>query len=207
MQKIIKRRALEARQRSAIETYRYQAETDALTGVYNKAAIESLIRKHLLVPPAPGRCHALIIADLDHFKEANDSCGHQFGDALLAAFAAGLRAIVRAHDLVGRFGGDEFLLLLSNTPRTSLPAVAARINEVVRRVDQETSARNAAWSSAQRPPLSASVGIAVTVQATAAYDQLFAAADRALYHVKQHGRMSWAIVDEYSDNLSENDDG
>lgn len=207
MQKIIKRRALEARQRSAIETYRYQAETDALTGVYNKAAIESLIRKHLLVPPAPGRCHALVIADLDHFKEANDSCGHQFGDALLAAFAAGLRAIVRAHDLVGRFGGDEFLLLLSNTPRTSLPAVAARINEVVRRVDQETSARNAAWSSAQRPPLSASVGIAVTVQATAAYDQLFAAADRALYHVKQHGRMSWAIVDEYSDNLSENDDG
>ena len=207
MQKIIQRRALEARQQRAIETYRYQAETDALTGVYNKAAIESLIRKYLLIPPAAGACHALIIADLDHFKEANDSCGHQFGDALLAAFAAGLRAIVRTQDLVGRFGGDEFLLLLVNAPRASLPTVATRINDAARRVDQETSARDAAWSAAQRPPLSTSIGIAVTVQATAAYDQLFAAADRALYHVKQHGRMSWAIADEYSDNRSENDDG
>ena len=200
MQKIIQRRALEAQQRSAIATYRYQAETDALTGVYNKAAIESLIRKHLLVPPAPGRCHALIIADLDHFKEANDSCGHQFGDALLAAFAAGLRAIVRTQDLVGRFGGDEFLLLLVNAPRASLPTVATRINDAARRVDQETSARDAAWSAAQRPPLSASIGIAVTVQATTDYDQLFAAADRALYHVKQHGRTGWAIADELPDD-------
>lgn len=200
MQKIIQRRALETQQRSAIATYRYQAETDALTGVYNKAAIESLIRKHLLVPPAPGRCHALIIADLDHFKEANDSCGHQFGDALLAAFAAGLRAIVRTQDLVGRFGGDEFLLLLVNAPRASLPTVATRINDAARRVDQETSARDAAWSAAQRPPLSASIGIAVTVQATTDYDQLFAAADRALYHVKQHGRTGWAIADELPDD-------
>lgn len=200
MQKIIQRRALEARQQRAIETYRYQAETDALTGVYNKAAIESLIRKYLLIPPAAGACHALIIADLDHFKEANDSCGHQFGDALLAAFAAGLRAIVRTQDLVGRFGGDEFLLLLVNAPRASLPTVATRINDAARRVDQETSARDAAWSAAQRPPLSTSIGIAVTVQATAAYDQLFAAADRALYHVKQHGRMSWAIADELPDD-------
>lgn len=200
MQKIIQRRALEAQQRSAIATYRYQAETDALTGVYNKAAIESLIRKHLLVPPAPGRCHALIIADLDHFKEANDSCGHQFGDALLAAFAAGLRAIVRTQDLVGRFGGDEFLLLLVNAPRASLPTVATRINDAARRVDQETSARDAAWSAAQRPPLSASIGIAVTVQATTDYDQRFAAADRALYHVKQHGRTGWAIADELPDD-------
>lgn len=200
MQKIIQRRALEAQQRSAIATYRYQAETDALTGVYNKAAIESLIRKHLLVPPAPSRCHALIIADLDHFKEANDSCGHQFGDALLAAFAAGLRAIVRTQDLVGRFGGDEFLLLLVNAPRASLPTVATRINDAARRVDQETSARDAAWSAAQRPPLSASIGIAVTVQATTDYDQLFAAADRALYHVKQHGRTGWAIADELPDD-------
>ena len=200
MQKIIQRRALEAQQRSAIATYRYQAETDALTGIYNKAAIESLIRKHLLVPPAPGRCHALIIADLDHFKEANDSCGHQFGDALLAAFAAGLRAIVRTQDLVGRFGGDEFLLLLVNAPRASLPTVATRINDAARRVDQETSARDAAWSAAQRPPLSASIGIAVTVQATTDYDQLFAAADRALYHVKQHGRTGWAIADELPDD-------
>lgn len=200
MQKIIQRRALETQQRSAIATYRYQAETDALTGVYNKAAIESLIRKHLLVPPAPGRCHALIIADLDHFKEANDSCGHQFGDALLAAFAAGLRAIVRTQDLVGRFGGDEFLLLLVNAPRASLPTVATRINDAARRVDQETSARDAAWSAAQRAPLSASIGIAVTVQATTDYDQLFAAADRALYHVKQHGRTGWAIADELPDD-------
>lgn len=200
MQKIIQRRALEARQQRAIETYRYQAETDALTGVYNKAAIESLIRKYLLIPPAAGACHALIIADLDHFKEANDNCGHQFGDALLAAFAAGLRAIVRTQDLVGRFGGDEFLLLLVNAPRASLPTVATRINDAARRVDQETSARDAAWSAAQRPPLSTSIGIAVTVQATADYDQLFAAADRALYHVKQHGRTGWAIADELPDD-------
>lgn len=165
MQKIIQRRALEAQQRSAIATYRYQAETDALTGVYNKAAIESLIRKHLL-----------------------------------AAFTAGLRAIVRTQDLVGRFGGDEFLLLLVNAPRASLPTVATRINDAARRVDQETSARDAAWSAAQRPPLSASIGIAVTVQATTDYDQLFAAADRALYHVKQHGRTGWAIADELPDD-------
>ncbi len=199
MQKIIQRRALEARQQRAIETYRYQAETDALTGVYNKAAIESLIRKYLLIPPAAGACHALIIADLDHFKEANDNCGHQFGDALLAAFAAGLRAIVRTHDLVGRFGGDEFLLLLVNTPRASLSDVAARINGTAHRIDRETSARYAAALAAKRPPLSASVGIAVTTQADD-YDQLFTAADRALYYVKQHGRTGWAIADELPDD-------
>lgn len=111
------------------------AETDALTGLLNKAAIEHAGAAILATPAEPACCHALFIIDLDHFKEANDTLGHQRGDDILRRFGLSLSHIVRAEDAVGRFGGDEFILLLNNLPRNNLECIAQRISEAAHKLE------------------------------------------------------------------------
>ncbi|MFR7887495.1 MAG: GGDEF domain-containing protein, partial [Bilophila wadsworthia] len=86
---------------------RHEASTDLLTQIYNKITTEHLVSLEL----QEGRNHALIVVDLDKFKYANDTFGHLFGDSVIKAVAATLRATFRATDIVGRTGGDEFVVL------------------------------------------------------------------------------------------------
>ena len=165
--------------------YQELAETDALTGLLNKAAIERAGSEILRTPAAPDRCHALFIIDLDHFKEANDTLGHQRGDDILRRFAVCLSHIVRANDAVGRFGGDEFILVIDNIPRHNIECIATRIREAAHNLEPETN---------EHPRLSASIGIALYPAHGRDYQELLHNADQALYHVKEKGRDGWSLA-------------
>lgn len=167
------------------ELYREMAETDALTGVLNKAAIETHGAEILAATPAEGRRHALLIIDLDHFKEANDTLGHQRGDDILRRFALCLIHIVRATDAVGRFGGDEFILVLNNVVPDSIETIASRIM---------TAAHNLEEPSPGQPRLSASIGVALCPDHGCDYQELLHMADQALYQVKNNGRDGWQMA-------------
>ena len=167
--------------------YKAMAETDALTGVLNKAAIEAAGGEILAQPPTDGHCHALFIIDLDHFKEANDTLGHQRGDDILRRFALSLTHIIRGGDALGRFGGDEFILVLDNIPRHAIEKVARRITEAAHKLEPEA-----------QPPLSASIGIALYPAHGSDYQELLQNADQALYHVKERGRDSWSLAHYHS---------
>lgn len=163
--------------------YKALAETDALTGVLNKSAIEKAGAEIIASPPADGHCHAMFIIDLDHFKEANDTFGHQRGDDILRRFALSLTHIIRAGDAAGRFGGDEFILVLDNLPRHTIDDVARRITEAAHNLEP-----------AATPPLSASIGIALYPAHGHDYQELLHNADQALYQVKERGRDGWAVA-------------
>lgn len=164
--------------------YKEMAETDALTGVLNKAAIEATGQEIFAHPPAEGLCHALFIIDLDHFKEANDTLGHQEGDNILRRFALSLIHIVRASDAVGRFGGDEFILLLNNLPQEAAVTIAQRIIDAAHNLEPADTSVH----------LSASIGIALYPAHGKDYQELLHNADQALYYVKAHGRDNWSLA-------------
>jgi diguanylate cyclase (GGDEF)-like protein len=140
------------------------AATDPLTGLPNRRTFFSR-----LVGLDPGDC--LVFLDLDHFKQINDTRGHQAGDAVLRSFAVALSAAVRAEDVCGRYGGEEFALLL---PQTSAEEAQRLLDRFRRR-----------WR-VEMPGVSFSAGIAV--HARRSPTETLAAADAALYEAKAAGR-------------------
>lgn len=165
--------------------YKEMAQKDALTGVLNKRGIEEAGAEVLASSLSEGCCHALLIIDLDHFKEANDTLGHQRGDMILRQFALSLIHVVRSRDAVGRFGGDEFILVLNDLPAAMVTTVAKRINEAAHNLetDREKCTR-----------LSASIGIALAPLHGRDYQSLLHTADQALYQVKERGRDGWLVA-------------
>lgn len=107
------------------------ARTDGLTGLYNRRHMEQIIRAEHERRQKTGMRFALIIADIDLFKEINDKYGHACGDFLLKAVSADLGNAVREQDVIARWGGDEFLLVLPATDEKTAVAVAERIRETV----------------------------------------------------------------------------
>ena len=197
LREIILRRRREAAARAALENYKYQSQTDPLTGLYNKAAMRQMIEHYLLEPPAPGHCHAFFMCDLDHFKAANDICGHSFGDTILIGFAESLRTIVRSRDLIGRFGGDEFVVFLKNGTQNAIPRIAGDINRAATLVDERSRMTNpAAQAHPERPLITVSIGIAIAASTHETYEEIFRKADHAVYSVKENGRGNWAIYGE-----------
>ena len=197
LREMLDRRRREAAERAALENYKYQSEIDPLTGLYNKAAMQQLVEHYLLEPPAPGHCHAFFICDLDHFKAANDICGHSFGDVILISFAESLRAIVRSRDLIGRFGGDEFVLFLKNGTKGAIPRITENINRAATLIDERERVSNpAAQKHPERPLITVSIGVAITSDTSETYDEIFHKADQALYAVKEHGRDGWRLYEE-----------
>ena len=124
---------------------------------------------------------AVAIADIDHFKAVNDTHGHLAGDAVLAAVSAAMRDLLRDCDLCGRFGGEEFALLL---PRTT----AAQALEITERIRQGISQLAIPRDGTAAIRVTISIGVAVPSQARRTLDDLLAAADHALYQAKRSGR-------------------
>ena len=134
----------------------------------------------LTEPSRFGGSLALVFADLDWFKDVNDRHGHPSGDAVLREFAAVLQETVRDVDLAGRWGGEEFLLILPGTDLSGGAQVAERIRVAL--------AGRIVLTSAGTPiPVTASFGVAATPPATTAAE-LFSAADAALYEAKRNGK-------------------
>ena len=170
----------------ARDSYKFVAETDTLTGILNKAALEAICRAAFLNEVPSGKSCTLFIIDLDHFKEANDTFGHEFGDEILRRFASSLRRVFRQTDTIGRWGGDEFIVFLKELDNCD---VIARLAEKI--------LANARTLAPEKPeiPLSASIGIAIAPNHGISYEQIFFSADHALYHVKECGRDGFAIFD------------
>jgi diguanylate cyclase (GGDEF)-like protein len=127
---------------------------------------------------------AVAIADLDHFKAVNDTHGHLAGDRVLRAVADLLKAQMRAYDIAGRFGGEEFAVLLPHTRASQARQIAERIREQIFQLAIPLD------GPATVAPLriTISVGVAVTDQTDRSLDELLAAADHALYQAKGSGR-------------------
>ena len=156
-----------------------QAETDPLTGLSNRRGLQKMLRRRF---PVPGR-HALgsvLILDIDHFKAINDGHGHEGGDLVLATFATRLRATLRATDLIVRWGGEEFLVVLPRTGPQELRLIAERLRTAI----------------AEEPfPLpsgvltvTVSIGAARMERDAAGFEEATRQADAALYRAKAEGR-------------------
>ena len=167
---------------SARDAYRLESELDKLTGLYNKAATEGICKMRLKKyqdDPFDRTLLVMFLIDLDHFKEANDTYGHQFGDQVLMEFAKKLRGNFRSTDCVGRFGGDEFVVIVDNLNDSELAVVFAR--EILSIASNLTvDGRNAG--------VTASIGISIAPHDGTEYETIFKSADIALYHVKLNGR-------------------
>jgi two-component system, cell cycle response regulator len=112
---------LEDRLVEAREEMRFKATHDALTGLWNRGVITELLDRELARAHRERKCTALLLCDIDHFKNVNDTYGHPVGDEVLREVARRLLASVRSYDFVGRYGGEEFLVVLNNCePTTAL---------------------------------------------------------------------------------------
>jgi len=154
---------------------------DGLTGLYNRNTFVDLAQQELNRAQRNQTSTAILLLDLDYFKRVNDTWGHPAGDAVLRHVAALANATVRSTDLVGRLGGEEFIVLL---PGTSVDA-ARRIAEKLRAA---LESHPVPWEKIQICT-TASIGIAGTTAAEKrSFDSLYTDADKALYMAKQRGR-------------------
>ncbi|MEW5914522.1 MAG: GGDEF domain-containing protein [Thermodesulfobacteriota bacterium] len=157
------------------------SRTDELTKVYNRRYFMELAQRELALSARYQTPVALLLLDLDRFKPVNDSYGHAVGDEVLLASARAIVHSIRLTDIVGRFGGDEFLVLAPNTDAAGVRELAERLRLAFTRAPLVVSAHKVS--------LTVSIG-AVSVEDGAALslDQLLQIADKALYQAKQQGR-------------------
>lgn len=152
-----------------------RAQCDGLTSLYDKSATNSLISDFLDSAPRDQK-HALFICDVDNFKTANDTNGHLFGDIVLVDIAKSLRDIFRSSDIVGRIGGDEFMILMKNIPDDKL--ITQKGLEILDAFRQKYDGFTA----------SGSVGVAVFAKDGTTLEELYRNADAALYKAKSAGK-------------------
>lgn len=161
----------------ALGSYRRASRIDALTGLYNRIEFDEMLQREVARAHRHSRTLTLALIDLDHFKQVNDTHGHAVGDDVLRRVAAELEKLVRKTDTVFRHGGEEFAVLLPETPEDAALIVIERVREhfankeIVEKLGTITfSCGVAAWDGAETT------------------DTLLARADAALYQAKSHGR-------------------
>lgn len=166
---------------SVSEKLRFQATHDSLTGVYNHSAIIDAIDRESARQIREGGSFGTILIDLDHFKRVNDTYGHLVGDAVLKEAAHRITTCVRPYDAVGRYGGEEFLIVAPSSDRSGALRLAERIREAIGFFNFSTKAG----------PINVTVSCGVAVGGnTGPVDSqaLLQMADQALYRAKESGR-------------------
>ncbi|RKT55894.1 GGDEF domain-containing protein [Saccharothrix australiensis] len=161
------------------------ARTDAKTGLLNAEAwhLQARVELDRTRRQPPGATVGLFMVDVDHFKDINDTHGHQIGDAVLRRIAVALGGVVRRGDALGRFGGEEFAVLLPSVERAEALAIAERMRRQVHEVVADDGEGGTVGG------LTVSIGIAVWPDvAEDTLEGLLAAADAALYEAKRQGR-------------------
>lgn len=155
------------------------ATHDALTGVGNRLALEITAEREIAIARRTAQPTALLVIDIDHFKLINDRFGHSIGDQALIETALQLKQNCRESDSIFRFGGEEFVVLLSQTEENGAFAIAERIRSAIASMTVPMSRQNV--------KITASIGIAV-LNRNESLHGWFDRADRALYLAKQAGR-------------------
>lgn len=163
------------------ETLRQQSIRDPLTGLYNRRYLEESLARELARCKRRGLPLALMMIDVDHFKDFNDQHGHDGGDAVLAAFGRLLQAHVRTEDIPCRFGGEEFVLIL---PETDLASAKRRAEDI----RTEVAALRVQHLRRELGGLTASIGLAIAPDHASDASDLQRLADEALYRAKRAGR-------------------
>jgi diguanylate cyclase (GGDEF)-like protein len=167
------RRLLEETQRLAL--------TDALTGIPNRRALSEMLERELHSSERYDTPFAFMILDLDDLKKINDSGGHSLGDLALKRFAALLKKAARKGDIVARYAGDEFVLVMTKTDQAAAERGVARV-----------------LASLRRHGLQSSIGVAMFPNDGTDGPTLFFAADEALYHAKQGGKNDYRFYERGS---------
>jgi len=167
------------RSKAARDGFAERATRDGLTGLINRAEIDLRAEEALGLAERYKRPLSCLMADIDHFKQVNDRLGHGAGDAVLREVARRIVTACRASDVVGRYGGEEFLLLLPETGAADAVTTADKLRRVL--------SEHAVNIDGLDIPITASVGVAEWNPGMARSD-LYEAADQALYKAKQNGR-------------------
>jgi two-component system, sensor histidine kinase LadS len=167
-------------QRLALTEAERRAQTDPLTGVLNRRSLIERLEAACLRARARGLPIALLFIDLDHFKQINDTFGHQAGDACLRAIIDPIHAELRQSDVIGRYGGEEFVVILSSADAAAASPIAQRILERVAGVSVDGFGKPIR--------LTCSIGIAASDTLGVWGEHLIAQADAAVYVAKRSGR-------------------
>lgn len=174
-------------QSKILEQLRVQATHDGLTGIWNRGAIMELLRSEFDRVIRSGGDLCVLMLDLDHFKRVNDTYGHQAGDAVLREVGRRVQKVVRSCDLVGRYGGEEFLIVLPGCSGEQVEVCAERIRAAV--CSEPIAAEGLEIS------VTASIGAVVADTLHQKEKEALSAADSALYEAKNQGRDRVVCVD------------
>jgi diguanylate cyclase (GGDEF)-like protein len=158
------------------------AMQDDLTGLNNRRSIQQVLTQQIALARRSQRSLALLLIDIDHFKQINDTHGHLSGDKALRDVAVCLRERLRAQDMVGRWGGEEFIAILPDTDAAGAQALAEALR---------VATEQAGFSSINDHPIPMTISIGLHVLELSSgnqRDDMIGAADRALYQAKQNGR-------------------
>ncbi len=165
------------------------SRTDLLTNCLNKITTENNVRD--ILENSPASYHALFIIDVDDFKSVNDDLGHYFGDIVLSDIAKNLHANFRGMDIIGRIGGDEFLVFIKDIADERV--VKSKAKAIADAFKNSFSGQNKDYK------VSGSIGVALYPQHARTYEGLYKCADKALYSSKSEGKDRYTI---YSDELA-----
>ena len=162
------------------EELHFQATHDALTGIWNRRAILDMMRREFEIAARANSCIGVIMLDVDHFKHVNDTWGHPVGDVVLKEIANRIQGVVRSYDLAGRYGGEEFLIVLPDCDARRIQSCAERIRAAI--ADQPILAEDF------RLTITVSAGTTVLDPNVGTESDALTAADTALYNAKDAGR-------------------
>ncbi|QEL23216.1 GGDEF domain-containing protein [Bosea sp. F3-2] len=182
-QRLIEREQLDAERARLAARLKRQADTDGLTGVLNRGALERLVQKLVRRPHGPDQV-GLVLVDIDHFKAINDRFGHAAGDQALRSVAQRLQQGLRGSDVIARFGGEEFAILVLDGNAGDL----ALLTEIAERLRHLIEARPVPLDTETEIAITASLGVATAQATPGMWEPLLKAADAALYRAKREGR-------------------
>ncbi|MDH5648993.1 MAG: GGDEF domain-containing protein [Gammaproteobacteria bacterium] len=154
--------------------------TDPLTGIYNRSVMESALNRESGLALRHKTPLSLIILDIDNFKHINDTYGHQAGDELIIALSQTISKELRKTDMLARYGGDEFTILLSNTDRLGATTLA---NNLRKKIESTSYSVND-----EELDITVSIGVSTSQDSDNTSNDLFLRADEALYQAKREGR-------------------
>ncbi len=178
---ITDRKKAEEEKKQLIENLNYLSTTDSLTGLRNRRALTDTLHQEIERTQRYDTDLSLILCDLDKFKPINDTYGHAAGDAALQAVSEALKTSLRKTDILGRYGGDEFMIILPETSLAAAKMLAEKVRLAVSEIELSVG-------NNKRIGLSLSLGVAGCCAPAENLDTLVRLADSALYESKQGGR-------------------